>query len=223
MSKKLNIPTEATLTGATLALENAKNLLEVASAAAQLEHFGQGSSLCVLAAEEGMKALVLRTVQTGLVPTGGLDEMFANHVLKHQLAFLLSFFAYWGFIAKETRTSTQKDIDDGKITDKEAGEVWMMRMYEEIKKIEHPDRSEEFAFLTWFRDANAFKKKGFYVDWNKEDWSTPADIGADEFERYKEAASRWLNLVEVFHSISDEDLKTAIELGNEAMKKSKKK
>lgn len=219
----MNIPTEATLKGATLALENAKNLLEVANAAEQLGHFGQGSSLCVLAAEEGMKALVLRTVQTGLVLDGGLDELFANHIVKHQLAFLFSFFAYWGIIANQTRTSTQKDIDDGKITDKEAGGVWMMRMYEEIKKIEHPDRSEEFAFITWFRDANAFKKKGFYVDWGKEDWSTPADIQSNVFKRYKEAASRWLNLVEVFHSISDEDFKTAIELGNQAMEKSKKK
>lgn len=221
MSKKLNIPTEALGKGSTLALANAKNHLAIADAAARLGHFGQGCSLCVLAAEEGMKALALRAIQTGLVPADDLDEMFTNHIRKHQLAFLLSFFTYWGIVATKARTSTQKDIDEGKTTEKEAGRVWMSRTTEEMQKIGHPESSEEFSFLTWYRDANASKKKGFYVDWNKESWATPADIGSKEFERYRASASWWMGLVEVVHSAPDDELKAAIELGNQAMNEPK--
>lgn len=67
-------------TGATLAFENSRNLLDISTIAAHQRNFGIASSLCVLALEELTKSVVLKLKSiNNSIPIRDLEKFFWNH------------------------------------------------------------------------------------------------------------------------------------------------
>lgn len=199
-SKSFSISSAESINGSLLCTKNARALLEVGKTASELGHYGAAVSLCVLAAEEGSKAIMLWVNAIDPAATSfALPQVFSRHPVKHDIARAMSAVVHFLLIFHEIKNEVQENIDAGNISEEDAGSIWAQKV---TKAFESAGSSEEeMRFITWYGEANSMKNQGFYVDREDTIWCTPEAI---TYERYAECYANvtwWLDLVDAYCSI----------------------
>ena len=184
--------------GATLTFENAKNLLEVAKKASEIDKFGVATSLLVIAAEELAKASILKIKAIHpLINIKNLSSYFHSHKVKHE-SIANIFFASNDYMneTKQKSTKTSKELNENKDTDID---FWIVIIiitiiigviYFFTKHIKTVNDSKDLL--------EDMRKSGFYVEFNqeKQKWEVPKE----NFD--KEKYNEFSNIInEVFETI----------------------
>lgn len=192
--------------GARLAATNARGLLDFAEAGAKCQRFGPAISLCILASEEGAKALALFFSAISPEPAGiSLKDVLSKHSVKHQLSQLVSFGVHLFGLMFSVKNEVQRAIDHGAIDEQGAGGQWVRRVTEELSRMTHDPSHEVRRFMAWYQVANGLKNEGLYVDWLGDTWHDPNTATSETFAECRRYVEWWLLRVDELLSISDEE------------------
>jgi AbiV family abortive infection protein len=109
----LNLSADQAVEGARVAAANAHALLDFAVAGSKSGRFGPSIAMCVLASEEGAKALAL--FFNAISPEDGvlLRETFSRHKTKHDLSGLASLMIHLSGIMFRVKEEVQAELDRG--------------------------------------------------------------------------------------------------------------
>jgi AbiV family abortive infection protein len=189
--------------GYRLSIENGKALLRIADLSAASGEFGIGSSLNILAAEEIIKGMVLRTKNRfPEMEQSDLNAVFFSHKSKH--TNLMLFFFLHKFLLEEIK----------KLCDRDKEVFTQVEMFDENTKNELKKKyalvyelkdfiREEYksidlfeSALQWLKIANLKKNDGFYVNIVDAKWHNPRLISRELFDRERAYTSMLLKYIE---------------------------
>ena len=188
---------EEALTGAPIAFKNAQSLLAISQSAAKDRHYGAAVALHVLAVEEASKAYALFVYAA--VPEEANDkflvDIFRHHKLKHGGAALTLFWVYYGMTLKTLYEEVEEKIKQGappELTRKKM----MKEFIATVQSWSVTDDNPLARIMYWYKEANALKNRGFYVDWQTKTWKSPAEVTLKEYETAEEVSQMWFLVVE---------------------------
>lgn len=196
-SRVLDLSPDEALEGARIAARNARDLLEFAVTGTQCHRFGPAIALCVLASEEGAKALAL--FQNAINPEDGtlLREVFSRHKTKHSLSGMSVLLIHIGELMYRFKDEIQSEIDRGIATEQRPGTRWVNRVAEELKRLTRAKDDQSTRFITWYSTADRLKMSGFYVDRATDTgWHDPNNLTESAFLEYRSYVERWLDIVD---------------------------
>ncbi|MFA6148947.1 MAG: hypothetical protein WC899_12135 [bacterium] len=197
--KELNIPSTDALTGAQLALANARRHLASADAIAAINEHGMACGHLVLAIEESAKACFLAYHSLGLSLSNILmKDILSRHDFRHGMTNInLVFMEINGIILKHVLLGSQemKKLRTIK-SKKEVRDRHVQFMIEEMRLLAEgdPNTSVINSLLEWIKTANEKKNTAFYVDYSGGTWKSPSDIHDAIFMKGREAAVNSIEL-----------------------------
>lgn len=184
--------------GYKLALQNARNHLEVAIVAKNIS-IGIANSHLILASEEAIKAEFTYRVHLNpewLDEKHEFDKLFKNHLHKHKKSHEDELFGAFviGFIDKLGQA--QEQFKEKKISEEEIEEKSQL-FYDEMKEWVNGVKTGQVPLETnerWWSHANFYKNLGFYIDIDKEtgSWSGPFNVTSEEFEESRRIVEKMI-------------------------------
>ena len=205
----LDLSPDEALEGARIAARNARGLLDFAVAGAECRNFGPAIALCMLASEEGAKALALFSGAVNLeesIPL--LDEVFTRHKTKHNLSGISALMIHIGEMMYRVKEEIQSEIDRGIQTDQGPGTRWVNRVVEELARITPLKGDQSTRYITWYHTADRLKMSGFYVDREAgKGWHDPRQISEADFTEYRGYVEWWLNVVDFVLALPLDELR----------------
>lgn len=174
-----------------------------------LSNFGPAVALCVLASEEGAKALALFSSAVNpeeSIPL--LDEVFTRHKTKHNLSGISTLMIHVGELMYRVKEEIQSEIGRGIETEQRPGTRWVNRVVEELARLTRLKGDQSTRFITWYHTADRLKMSGFYVDRSAGDgWHDPRQITEAEFTEYRGYVEWWLNVVDFVLALPLDELR----------------
>ncbi len=191
------------ITGSKYALENAKNQFAAAELIASKENYGLASSLMVLAAEEALKSLALRSY-VFFPDTKGIDfkEIFSKH--EYKLDLIRSLIGIKSFLQVLYQTIIEPELENNEMS---VGEITKIRdrgIDKFINWAENEISSKTTTLsiqLEWWNQAKTLKEDGFYVRCHKQGWYSPLKIKKERFDKTKKYVNNFIETVDLINSI----------------------
>ncbi len=172
------------LEGYRHALDNAKSLLDIATYASEINNHGAGASLCILSAEESIKAVFI--LQQSVNPNQKIsdyEDIFKSHKTKHE--YIVELFKQMDRFRFRILEEYGKVGHDRKLRRKVARKNpkimrtvdWAFQSFKTV-----PEMMDTFD---WFEKANVQKNNGLYIGLNKQKniWDIPIKTEAIVFKR----------------------------------------
>ncbi|WP_036385308.1 AbiV family abortive infection protein [Muricauda sp. MAR_2010_75] len=172
------------LDGYRHALDNAKSLLDIATCASEMNNRGAGTSLCILSAEESIKAVFI--LQQSVNPNQKIsdyEDIFKSHKTKHE--YIVELFKQMDRFRFKILEEYGKVRHDRKLRRKVARKNpkimktvdWAFQNFKSI-----PEMMDTFD---WFEKANVQKNYGLYLGLNQQKgaWNIPIKTEAIVFKR----------------------------------------
>jgi AbiV family abortive infection protein len=197
--KYMTISRKQALVGAQLAANNARGLFQFAlEGAKETGRFGPAISLCVLASEEGAKALVLFLEAVAPNPTGiPFAQVFSRRKSKHELLEMGTLIARIFSIARHARNKIQSEIDCGIVDEERIDSRWSKLVAVELGRLEDQVNDMAFHSTAWYRTAHQVKNDGLSPsECLGSAWCDPGTASVDEFREYRNYAGEWLEMVD---------------------------
>lgn len=206
------------LGGFRAALSNTKRLISSADAIATTGEHGPANSLLILAIEECVKAgFLLACELLGELPikTQELLRIFRHHQHKHYLGFATL------LMINTANTITIKDSFIAQIKHRfqgvdESDTQLILQLLEDVigELVAQAMEATNSAIMLnkqvgdreWWVQANTFRNRGFYTDYDSGRWVTPQRISKDDFEKTKEIVTTLLAGIEEYKDRSPESL-----------------
>lgn len=155
---------------------------------AATEHYGVATSLCILPAEESIKAIFI--LQQSIAPDekiSDFDKIFRSHKVKHE--YLIELMKLMDLIRFQMMEQYLRYAPT------RALRRMFAKKFPEFEKI-HRDLikhlkplQEMHAILDWFKKANDLKNRGLYLDIQDKEWKVPKDIDAKAYQTALEYAT----------------------------------
>jgi AbiV family abortive infection protein len=178
---------------------------------AKCRNFGPAIALCVLASEEGAKALALFSHAVSPEDSIPLREVFSRHKTKHDLSGVSALMIHLGGLVYRVKEEIQSEIDRGIETEQRPGTRWVGRVVEELGRLTRSDGGQSTRFITWYRTADRLKMNGFYVDRAADKrWHDPNKLTEVEFSEYRGYVEWWLDVVDFVLALPLDELREKI-------------
>jgi AbiV family abortive infection protein len=194
--------------GARIAAKNARGLLDFAVTGAKCHNFGPAIALCVLASEEGAKALALFSSAVSPEESISLLEVFSRHKTKHNLSGISALMIHLGELMYRVKEEIQSEIDRGIEIEQRPGTRWVNRVIEELERLTRARGDQSTRFITWYHTADRLKMNGFYVDWTADKgWHNPSQLTEAELFEYRGYVEWWLDVVDFVLALPLDELR----------------
>jgi hypothetical protein len=215
--------------GFELCLKNSMDHMEIANLSKSVS-LGIAHGHIVLAGEEAVKAMVLFNISYDpdvLNEMEDFDEYFSNHKHKHETIRNLE---HTGLLLEKMMMIQMSPFQGFKGGDLSFEEVKVKAIEGRKKMIQWmsdlvDDSKPEVNLKTndaWWRQAEIYKKEGFYVDILKKqkDWSGPHKCSEKKFHKGRKVVESFISKVQfIEENFQDEDV---IELYKELKESSKR-
>ena len=193
-------PSEAYI-GFNYCIDNSFRLHSAAEKVSKQSYFGIATSLLVLSAEEGIKALLLLLKMHFPDKKYKVEHIFKDHVKKHNLS--RDIFDKWKHILisyDEMLKDLRKEFPSIKSFHRD---VLKQKFDVKLKeKYLAEDKTVGKADRKWWNNANKLKNKGFYVDYTEnEGWILPSITKAEYLKSRMFVINLVLPLVELQNNI----------------------
>ncbi len=189
--------------GAILAIENAKNHLNIAILSKEV-CFGIANSHLILASEEAIKAMQLFKLSLNVDWQDFIEskKIFSSHKHKHEISYenhlmnslIDNLFAKFVAFEKRVRDKNYSKEDIKKIQDRFISKMDFCQSLENIAdEILAKDTTKD-----WWLKANGRKNLGFYVSKNEteDDWNGPFEFTESDFNESMTIVANFINEVE---------------------------
>ena len=214
--------------GFRLTFENAQRLFTAAETLEINKEFIHiSNSLMILAAEEAMKAYTILTQHFfPEKPLEGFNKFFEDH--KHKLDTIRGiiglkqiyqiFDEYW-------RNPILENIDK---SPDELAKIKSDGIANIVKRlnVEADSNKTDMAIQNkWWQHAQTMKENGFYVGYNKGDWTTPLSIKKENYAKTKKYVSEFIESVSMLYKVdlADENLMDIVKEVKTTITETKKK
>lgn len=181
------------LPGAAAALEGAQALVRDAELLAAHGSYGRAIALLILGAEEATKALTLHVTSITSDLPGAWDEVFWNHRAKHQVL-------YFGAVMVAVLGTIRHEIDGATVAmttafglpadeiPMEDALAWLESYFTTPERTALLEAAEAKATAdaAWWQRADRVKQRGFYVEFQRGRWHSPALLGESEYIQVRE-------------------------------------
>lgn len=174
------------------ALDNAKSLMEIANSAMNLNNFGVATSLCILSAEESIKAIfILQQSKNPNSKVSDFDKIFRNHRIKHE--YLEEFIKEIDRFRIESLNSYHSYLPDRKSKRSFARKNPKFQETIDWSEKHYKSLPEMLDMFDWLKKANDEKNKGLYVDIKNNEWQFPKNTNISLFNKaYKNASEIYI-------------------------------
>lgn len=155
--------------------------------------WGLATSHLVLAGEEAVKASVLySTMRMPVDLRIDLKAFFRKHDLRLGALGMLHLFTYFGTMPTEIAKNLKP------------GQRVAPQMIGRLKRIVNSQNPKLGKQLVWLTNASRLRNSGFYVDFNKGRWKTPAQVTRTQFERARKMLMPYIDIALQIHLVSPE-------------------
>lgn len=192
--------------GFRLTVENAQRLYDAAITMEERKDYAIATSLLVLSAEEGMKALnILSYHFLPELTQKDFEKSFEDH--KHKIEgirnlmglsqIMEKFFELYYFPVLKNMVEPKADFERAK-----------NESFENLKdglQLILNKKSKVLQQNSWWRSAKSMKENGFYVSYSKGRWISPISTKKEGYQKSKEYVSGFLNHVKSIYSIDLDD------------------
>lgn len=197
--------------GANIAARNARGLLDFAVTGAKSRNFGPAIALCVLASEEGAKALALFSHTVSPEDNIPFRGVFSRHKTKHDLSGISALMIHMGGLVHRVKEEVESEIARGIETGQRPSTRLVNQVVEELGRLTRSEGDQSTRFITWYRAADRLKMNGFYVDrMADKSWHDPRIFTEVEFSEYRGYVEWWLDVVDFVLALPLDELRATM-------------
>jgi AbiV family abortive infection protein len=182
MRKRLPTPNDA-LAGSRFALTNARRHLRAAKVLDESGLTGAAMAHVVLSLEEFAKAWTLTLLSFDVdIPKNLVGEILKYHNARHSFTLVMLFFAVFRSMGIRAGRRVQKrhGVSD---YPPELRDEYVAELAKDVDSLRLKTKRDElgFAMIEWIAQANDFKNRGLYVDFDGKKWIHPGRISHKDY------------------------------------------